>query len=437
MRRLVLLFSIFSTLSCSVLNTVGRGVQSLYPGNGEVTQTELRDFLFDFSNSFSVLVTEAADRIATQTTEPKMRRLALLWKIRMPPAAQLAASDHNPRSGYVESLTVAVAQRQYFEDGAGSALFGLQQSIALDAAKEIEKNALHLGESFLTPVKLADLHADVEELAKKHPLRGEFLRESIQAGLSQAETGGMFDDIIRLPMAPFRAIAGVESGAQAIHEFNATAAQFTEIIDQLPQRTRWQMELLSYDLQEQGGVLQQSLHSFETMAESADRLSLAAENAPEDVRIAIASIAEEIDQRNVALKSLLDDLRATLTDVGTTAGTVAPLIDGLTRASEQLNHAGVSWAEVLKELNAPGPPPPPGTPPPRPFDITEYEQTAIAIRSTAEEMRGLLRDVEKAGDGISTAFVDRMLRNGIILIVVFFAALLGYRLIASRIAPTR
>ena len=80
-------------------------------------------------------------------------------------------------------------------------------------------------------------------------------------------------------MAPFRAIAGVESGAQAIHEFNATAAQFTEIVDQLPQRMRWQIELLSYDLQEQGGVLEQSLDSFHMVAESANRLSLAAERA--------------------------------------------------------------------------------------------------------------------------------------------------------------
>ena len=38
-----------------------------------------------------------------------------------------------------------------------------------------------------------------------------------------------------------RAIAGVESGAQAIHQFNATASQFIEIVDQLPQRMRWQM----------------------------------------------------------------------------------------------------------------------------------------------------------------------------------------------------
>jgi hypothetical protein len=261
MRTPLLLLAALSTLSCSAVSWVGQTV--MHPmGGGPTTLDELRAGLLDWSSSFTVLVTEAADRISVETREPKKRRLTLLWKIRMPPLAQEAASDQNPRTGYVEALTIAVAQRQYFEDGAGASLFGAQQPIALDAAKEIEQSALSLGASFVDPDKLAELHAEVEELAKQHPIRGEFLRESIQVGLSNAETGGAFDDIIGIPMAPFRAIAGVESGAQAIHEFNATAAQFTEIVDQLPQRMRWQIELLSYDLQEQGGVLGQSLDSF-------------------------------------------------------------------------------------------------------------------------------------------------------------------------------
>jgi hypothetical protein len=37
--------------------------------------------------------------------------------------------------------------------------------------------------------------------------------------------------------------------------------------------------------------------------------------------------------------------------------------------------------------------------------------------------------------GVVTSIADRFLRDGIILIAVFFAALLGYRFVASRIAP--
>lgn len=437
MHKTLVLLAACSAFSCALMDQVTQGVQSLYPGAGAVTLEELRGHLMEFSSGFDVLVTEAADRISIETSDTKVRRLTLLWKIRMPPLAQEAASDPNPRTGYVEALTIAVAQRQYFESGAGQSLFVQHQAIALDAAKEIEQNALALGTSFLPPEKLDELHKEVEQLAKEHPLRGEFLRESIQAGLSKAETGGAFNDIISIPMAPFRAIAGVESGAQAIHEFNATAAQFTDIVDSLPQRLRWQMELLSYDLQEQGGVLEQSLDSFKLVAQSADRMSLAAERLPEDAREALLNASAELEARSGSLKALLVEYRAAMAETGTTAGNLAPLIEALSRTSEQLNQAGTAWGGLIAELNEPNPPPPPGQPTPRPFDILDYERTAVAIQSTAVEVRGAIDDLEKARAGIATDIADRLLRNGIILIAVFFVALLAYRLIASRIAPTR
>lgn len=434
-RRIALvLLAAVSTLSCSAVSWVGRQVMRPIDA-GRVTQDELRAGLLDFSSGFTVLVTEAADRISLETREPTKRRLTLLWKIRMPPLAQEAASDQNPRTGYVEALTVAVAQRQYFQDGAGASLFGAQQPIALDAAQEIEQNALKLGQSFLSAEKLAELHAEVEQLAKQHPIRGEFLRESIQAGLSSAETGGAFDDIIGIPMAPFRAIAGVESGAAAIHEFNATAAQFTEIVDQLPQRMRWQLELLSYDLQEQGGVLEQSLDSFHSVAESANRLSLVAERLPDDTREAILNVSTELEKRSATLKSLLAEYRGAITETGATAGNVSNLVDALAHTSEQLNQAGVAWGELIAKVRTPEPPPQPGEAQSRPFDILEYEKTAVAIRSSAEEIRGLLGDVEKSRENVVTAITHQLLIDGVILIVVFFAALLGYRLIVARIAP--
>lgn len=438
MRKLVLLLALLSTVSCATLSNVGRQVTSLgRGGDSAVTLDELRQGLLEFSSAFGILVTDAADRISASTTEARVRRLSLLWRIRMPPMAQLAANDPNPRIGYVEMLTVAVAQRQYFEDGAGSTLFGAKQEIALETSKEIEASALSGGLRFLTQEKLDELHAEVIDLAKEHPIRGEFLRENIQVGLQRAEGRGAFDDIISIPMAPFRAIAGVETGAQAIREFNATAAQFTELVDQLPQRMRWQMELLSYDLQEQGGVLEQSLRSFDTVAQSANRLSVVAENAPEDMRQTIVAISAELESRSATLKALLAEYRAAIADTGTTADRFVPMIDGIAKASEQFNQAGAAWAAVLTDFNAPNAPLPPGTPPPKPFDITDYERTAIAIRTTAEELRAAFADVKALENGPGAQLADRLLRNGLILIAVFFAALLGYRFISSRIAPSR
>jgi hypothetical protein len=175
---------------------------------------------------------------------------------------------------------------------------------------------------------------------------------------------------------------------------------------------------------------------LDTVAQSADRLSIVAEHAPEDVRETIVHISAELESRSATLKTLLAEYRAAISETGTTAGNVSGLVEALARTSEQLNQAGVAWSGLLKELNPPGPPLAPGATPPRPFDILDYEKTALAVRATADELRGLLVEVQKTEQAISTRFVDRILRNGIILIVVFFTALLGYRVIAARIPPT-
>jgi hypothetical protein len=438
MRKFLLLVALLSTVSCSGLNNLGRRVNPFgRGGDSAVTLEELRLGLLDFSSTFGILVTDAADRISGATTEPRIRRLSLLWRIRMPPMAQQAATDINPRTGFVEMLTVAVSQRQYFEDGAGSTLFGDHQAIALEAAKEIESSALRGGALFLSPAQLAALHVEVEQLAKENPIRGEFLRENIRIGLQRAERRGAFDDIISIPMAPFRVFAGVESGAQAIRDFNATAAQFTTIVDQLPQRLRWQMELLSYDLQERGGVLEQSLRSLESVAESANRLSLVAQQAPEDARQMLLSVSEELEQRSATLKAVLDAYRQAIADTGSTAANIAPLIDGLTKTSEQLNQAVVASTALVAEFNAPSPPLPPGSPPPTPFNIADYERTAIAIRATAEELRELIASARLSEESIAGSIADRLLRNGLILIAAFFVGLLAYRLISARIPRAR
>jgi hypothetical protein len=173
------------------------------------------------------------------------------------------------------------------------------------------------------------------------------------------------------------------------------------------------------------------------MAQSAERLSVVAEQAPEDMRQTIVSISQELEARSATLKAMLEDYRAAIESTGATVDKLAPLVDGIARTSEQVNQAGVAWNDVMTQINAPSPPPPPGSPPPRPFDIMEYQQTAVAIRGTAEELRAMLGEVKTLEDNVVGELADRLLRNGLILIGVFFAALLGYRFLAARIAPSR
>jgi hypothetical protein len=152
-------------------------------------------------------------------------------------------------------------------------------------------------------------------------------------------------------------------------------------------------------------MLEQSLDSFHTVAESANRLSLAAERLPEDTRDTVRTVSAEIEKQSATLKSLFAEYRGAITETKTTAGNVSSLVEALSRTSEQLNQAGVAWGQLVATLKAP---PPPGQPASKPFDIVEYEKTAVAIRSTAEELRGLLGDVEKTREGVVTEIEQRL-----------------------------
>jgi hypothetical protein len=338
-----------------------QSVTGVFRGRGQVTEADLRSQMFEFRSTFAVMVGEAADRISNETTDTQVRRRSLLWKIRMPDAATIVVANPNPREAYVEALTLAIAQRQFLVDGGGSGLFGPQQPIAVDAARKIEERAVAIGQSFLTAEQLGELRLDLEKLASENPIRGEFLREGVAAGIEKAESGGAFNEILALPMAPFRALEGVDTGAQAIREFNVTAQQATDIVADLPQRVRWQMELLTYDLQAQGAALQQALASFDTLAPSSDRLSLAAESLPEDARATLEAASAELEQ----VQKLLAEYRAAVAETTGALTRSQPLVDALARTAEQVNQAGAAWNSIVTQLETPNEPPPPGTPPRR------------------------------------------------------------------------
>jgi hypothetical protein len=432
-RALALALALSCLPGCALLRRAEQSVTGVFRNRAEVTEADLRSQLFDFRSVFVVMVGEAADRISNETTDTQVRRRSLLWKIRMPDAATVVVAQPNPREAYVEALTLSIAQRQFLVDGGGANLFGPQQPIAAEAVRQIEERAVAIGRTFLSDEQLGELRLDLEKIAAENPIRGEFLREAVAAGIEKAESKGTFDDIFALPMAPFRALEGVDTGAQAIREFNVTAQQATDVVADLPQRVRWQMELLTYDLQAQGGALQQALSSFETLAQSSDRLSLAAESLPEETRATLQAAGAELE----SLQKLLAEYRAAVAETNTTLASSQPLMETLARTAEQVNQAGVAWNSIVTQLETPSPPPPPGAPPRKPFDILEYERTAQSITQTAEQVRLLLGDARQAEATLVTAIARRVMVVGVVLIAAFFGCLLAYRILAARLARPR
>jgi hypothetical protein len=425
MARLWLTSALVAVLGC---NTPLSGVLQRVPGirSGQITEEELHNELLSAANRFVVAVATAADSIAQQSTDRNVRRRSLLWKVRMIPLAQQGALHPRATQGLLQLFAISTAQREYLVSGSGSTLFGDHQEIARTTAIELEGAMEELSRRVLSAAQADRLNTEVERLASENPIRGEFMLESTQGAFSRAASRGAFDFVLAVPLVPFRALEGVESGAQAIHEINTTARQFSDLVAVLPEQTRWQMELFLYDLEDRHTVIA-ALESTQSIAESAERLSLAAETLPETTRREFVALLEESQAGQAELRETLAALRETLASADSALGNARPLAESLERIAANVDAAGRSWQGVVESVRAGDDTP--RDPNAKPFDILDYERTATRIATTASELRALVADVQGGGSGGS--LLDALLWRALALVAASFALLLVYRVLAS------
>lgn len=393
-------------------------------GGGRISQQELRESLCQYASRFEATIVAAADTISANTRDPIIQRRTLRWKLGVTPVVNQAAFLREPEAAYVAMLTVATAMHDFLTIGGGTDAFGTQQQIAVDASADLLQAAIALGDTFLDDRELARVTADVAKLVRTQPIRGEFVAEQVQTLITTTEASPMFDWVTAIPLSPFRALQGVDEGAQAIREFNNTAMEMTRIIASMPRLVRWNMELLALDITQQGDI-EATLQGFQDIARSTQTISEMAAALPETLR-------ELLNETNRAGQSLV------------------PLSQSLERSATAVAQAGTAWNDLVTQLSQP-----PANPsqPSRPFDIREWQAAAAQITSAATELRALLESagtlagseqlagplaevtarVEKIEAG-SRALVDFAAWRALQLIVVFFALLFVYRRIETWLA---
>jgi hypothetical protein len=381
-----------------------------------LSQEELSDELNAYATRFSGLVSTAAEEISLASDSPTIRRRSLLWGLRLNPAVREASLQPNPRAGYLRALTIVVMMRRYLTTGDGRALFGESQPIAVAVAETLEKDALAIGERFLTPAELAGVRQEVDQLAERFPIQGtQFSLVRARQAVQAVPTSHAFSSVMSLPLAPFRALRGVDTGAAAVRDFNQTARRFSSIVAALPEELRGEIQLLLYDAEELR-TIQQGLAAFELAAASADRASLAMEQLPGELRATL-------DQQ---LRALLEQSQGAIGEASQAVAQARELAVPLQATATQLREASASWREILGPHD-----PAPRGPDERPFDVREWEGAARAIGTSAAELRALAVELQ----GFSgSAGLDRLFWRAVALLVLFFALLLAYRVLVARLA---
>jgi hypothetical protein len=398
-----------------------------------ISAEELEGYLATYSSVFQGTVTVAADTIRANSRDPEIRRRTLLWKLRIIPLAYQTALLPDPLQSFVLLFTLASSQETYLSTGEGSQLFGKDQQIAIDASQELRQGIEQIGARFLSPSELARITQQVEAFSSEHPMRGEFVVDTIQNYSEATKAGNRFSWLVGIPLSPFTALKGVDSGAQAIRDFNQTALRFTQIVAVLPTFMRWNLELLAFDL-ESHNTVESGLEAFQLLAQSAQQLSAAASSMPSDLGREASQLVAQVDASQGGVKQTLDAVRAALGEASGTAKSLEPVVAALDRTAEQLRQAGVAWTEMVSAVRAPKDDATKDKTGSRPFDIQDYERTALEINRAAEQLRGLVSETQAASGDVTRRIVDHLAWRAFQLVIAFFALLFVYRRIEARFA---
>jgi hypothetical protein len=306
-----------------------------------ITSAQLRTWTNDFILDFADRIEEAADQIKLRESSPEIRRHSLLWKINATQAGFRAASGRDALIAFADVWILCRQMTVFFEAGAGKDVFGDSQDIAVTTARLLEARMEDLRRAMMKPEyaeqKLQQGREIVAKFAEPHPLKSlYFQRDSIS---------GRTDSIVLSESASFGAIAsGMEQDMITLQRLLGAYMEY------MPTLVRWQAELMLYDV-EKSGLVVDSVSVLKEMpimvrdamtiqvpqlvssqmtkalsALSAERTN--AMNGIDNMRMSTlnfvvqerTTIVEEIDRQRIAtIAQVTDERKAALQEIGAIA----------------------------------------------------------------------------------------------------------------------
>ncbi|MBN1343131.1 MAG: hypothetical protein JXQ73_10650 [Phycisphaerae bacterium] len=395
------------------------------PRSGQFSKEELRDILGDFEDFFQSAVKQAANELDETLGDRQTRRVTLEWRVRMIPACHTALKQADPVKAFLESWVLCARMRLYFTEGDGRTLFGKQQSVAVDASKQVEAEIERIGKLFLSSDAFAKTREDVYRVAGQQPITNVFVGAGYRSAVAAKDKGpDTFAAVLTLPLAPFRTFQGIDRGAAAIVGLTDTADRFTDVVDDLPESTRWQMQLLLLAF-EDSDLAKSALASWEEIANSSSDLAGTAERLPERVREQATLLIDELDKRQPGIQTTLSQAQQTADSVDQALARFDMTAETLDLTARSVDEAGKTWVvtantigQVVQDMAAlgkdkdattqpaEGPTASPLTRPTttqaasgahdagRSFDILDYRDTADSLAGAATELQKLALEIK-------------------------------------------
>ena len=397
--------------------------------HSQISKEDIRDKLRNFEEYFTSNIKQSASEIDKLSAETRLHKLTLLWRVRSVAALNNMIQQDDPLVAFIDTWTFCARMTEYFETGQGYKLFAPHQDIAINVSKQIEDEIETIAKTFLSEKIFNETKANVHNFAQANPIQGTFLKTTIYATETRKDSSNPFYNVVTLPLAPFRAMEGVDRGSTAIYKFSNTAERFAEIVEELPDSTRWQLMLLLYEIEE-ANMTKSFLTNMEGISKSGTKLAEVGEKLPRQIRQELSTAIEEIDNKQANIQKTLEKAERTAAAIEGLLVKMNQTAEAFTVTSQNVNEAAKAWEsaadatrttinQMSKKESAQDAS--------NSSSIKDLRETANAITKMANELRLLNSELNENGDRISSkahAFTGNLMwKIALLLVLVFFLAL--------------
>ena len=245
-------------------------------------------------------------------------------------------NDPDPREAIIDTWVFLQRLANYLTKGDGKNIFGDQQDLVINKIDGIAIYMKKLIEEYMDPEKVATLKQDINTYSTSNPIVGVFKDSTKQ--------GRLFSDLMEFPLAPFKAFSAIGRGGQSIEDISVTVERFTDIVEDLPEDVRWQVQALIMSLEENQLILENT-KSVSKIADSSVQLSSTLENYPEKIRT-------EFEKINGDLDKLFKQLALISADIHKSSENVKISSENFNATGQEINKAMDKVPASIQEIKA-------------------------------------------------------------------------------------
>lgn len=232
--------------------------------HAHLTSQKLRALVTDYVPRYAIQVETAADQILAETSDPVIRRNALLWKSQGISACFRAASRPDALAALMDVWILTRQSTLFFEHPAGEPPLGAWQALAVETSQRLEVPLRQMHDTLGSDDHFGERFVD--DFARKYPLNSLYF--------DRASLASEYIESISTPNPELLdVVGGLNENLSDLRKLSALYADF------LPKQARWQAELLLIDSVAQPPVAA-VVADLAIAARAADRIATTTEAIP-------------------------------------------------------------------------------------------------------------------------------------------------------------